>query len=174
VDTTGGVSKCVISQKLWFPLFVVMKTSNVKAYMPNISSEQNNNLKSHDLDAIFVSPSWARNRRFPKASLVLHNLKWWNVLEYEIRLPSYWSNEDARSNDTFRWTLSETRRTAVHVHNISVSWGSGEALAAFRLEPCHCKQVSLGNTLAALLSGQSDISVFVQAYIKLSVRTRIY
>jgi hypothetical protein len=71
-----SVSKCVISQKIRFPLFVVMKTSNVvKAYMPNISSEQNNNLKNHDLKAMFVSPSCARNRHFPKASLVLRNLK---------------------------------------------------------------------------------------------------
>lgn len=85
-----SVSKCVNSQKIGFPLFVVMKTSNVvKAYMPNISSEQNNNLENHDLKAIFVSPSCTPNTHFPKASLVLRNLKRLNGLEYEIRLPSY-------------------------------------------------------------------------------------
>ena len=48
-----SVPKCVISQKIRFPLFVVMKTSHVvNVYMPNISSEQNNNLKNHDLKAI--------------------------------------------------------------------------------------------------------------------------
>jgi hypothetical protein len=53
-----SVSKHVNSQKIGFPLFVVMKTSNVvKAYMPNISNEQNNNLENYDLKAIFVSPS---------------------------------------------------------------------------------------------------------------------
>jgi len=86
-----SVFKCVISRKIRFPLFVVMKTSNVvKAYVPNISSEQNINLKCHDLKGIFVSPSRAPNRYFPKASLVLRNFKRWNGLEYEIRLPSYW------------------------------------------------------------------------------------
>lgn len=71
-----SVFKCVISRKIRFPLFVVMKTSNVvKAYVPNISSEQNINLKCHDLKGIFVSPSRAPNRYFPKASLVLRNFK---------------------------------------------------------------------------------------------------
>jgi hypothetical protein len=136
--------------------------------MSTISSEQNNNLKCHDLKGKFVSPLCAQNRHFPKASLVLRNFKRWNGLEYEIRLPSYWSKEDTRSNDTFRSTLPETNATLqFHVHNISVAVVcGGEALAAFRLEPCDYKQVLLpGNTLAAPLSGKSDISVFVHAYI---------
>jgi hypothetical protein len=70
------ISKRIISQKIRFPLFVVMKTSNVaKTNMPIISSEQNKDLKSLDLTAIYVSPSCARNRHFPKRSVALRKLK---------------------------------------------------------------------------------------------------